>query len=161
VNNNHYSLDLTVEGRVANLYTFTVNNDEKSELSKFVYNFPHPNDETFQDAIYYLTKDGPDRFGFPKNKFEVRTSRLSDPIVKYKKYDIRIFCIWFSKNLIIAGGGGLKTPGTRTTQENEELYYHLQLMQDLSKKIDEALRDGSLKHDTENYVLDDGGYCIG
>ena len=71
---------------------------------------------------------------------------------KYK-HNLRLYCLRISDNIVFLFNGGIKTPRSRTAQECPVVSHHFNMAVRLTEKIDQAIREHQIYHDTENSIL--------
>jgi len=153
VNKLKFKLVELVAGREATLYSIVLDNEEESEFQKFVINYPYAEDPRFNELKRYLLEQGPSKIGYRDHRFKKETGRFLTPVVKPNKTgDIRVFCIRYSNNILIAGGGGIKK--VRKTQQDPTLFKHLNTLETISDILDRSItKEKETWLDTENYKI--------
>jgi len=137
-----FKIVLYQDGIQGTLYTIQLENKNKTEFEKFLTNSIINKTGDFQELVAQLM-DMLNRHGFQERFFKEKESSPLDAVVAFpKRGNIRLYCCYYSRHVLIAGLGGLKT--TLTYQEDPELHRCIMLMAEVSRRIDQRIREKEL-----------------
>jgi hypothetical protein len=85
------------------------------------------------------------RWGFQEQFFKIGESSFWDNVVTLKDTgDLRLYCCRYGNIILIVGSGGIKN--TRTYQEDDELAEAVRFMNQVSKLVDERIKNSEIKY---------------
>lgn len=127
------------------IFSIRIEGEQHTEVEKFLVLFKDSENhyvqadlESILKAISNISQNGAlESFFRPEGSWDDRIVALPIYVVprnKEKEGTLRLYGIRVSDNLLIVGGGGLKT--TQTYEEDEALHKHVVLL----KRIDRALK---------------------
>lgn len=144
---NHFS------GKKAGVYTIVLNDEEETLLNKFV----RENDTSFKsetkDIIKRLYSIG-HTTGARSQFFKEWEGKPGDGVCAL--YDnpnsnLRLYCICYGTQIIIAGSGGHKPKTIRALQEDAKLTKENTLIKEISQQITQRIKDRDIRF-TADYM---------
>ena len=132
-------------GRRTNFYTVMVDDDDKSLFQHFVEANLVSNGEEVRNLLMRIKAMG-NVTGAREEFFKLREGKADDAVAAL--YDIpskrlRLYCLRYGSCTVILGDGGPKT--TRTYNEDENLDSKVQLLQRISKLLDNSIRNREVR----------------
>jgi len=138
----NFHIELIQDGRAGKLYSFFINEEEHSEITKFLNNQEYI---AYRSGSHYKgitakLKNLVKNYGFEENKLEP-IGHVGDGKFELKYGHLRLYCFWLGKGIAVFDSGGIKPPGTRTYQDDEILSAHVENLEFVRIKLDERLND--------------------
>lgn len=121
-------------GEKAAFYTIKLSGESETEIDKFLTKYSKEKEEQI-DAISLKIKQMAETRGC----LDTLITKEYDNIYKFKEEKIRLFCLRFGKVAIILGGGGIKEPNIRATQDSVELTGYVKLLEFVDQEINKRI----------------------
>lgn len=136
---------------VAEIYSVRISGNKNTELQKFFITFKdidcHDLQKDFEQILKSLAEivqhGAKESFFRPEGKMKDRVCAIplyTAPKTYKRNGTLRLYCIRISNELLIAGGGGLKT--TQTYEEDATLSEHVQILQNIDKELSRLEDEG-------------------
>ncbi len=135
-----------LSGYRTHVYSVMIGDDGYTLLDKF-FDENSENEEELNDILERLTAMK-NKTGFRREFFTHHEGVPGEGIAVLKSGEMRLYCIYFDKTVIIFGDGGMKK--VRTWQEDAELSEKVGLLRRISQKINAEIRE-------KNIVIQDNG----
>lgn len=141
---------------MADIFSIKIDGKENSELQEFFINFKDTTNIDLQNDFEQIIKSlvgignqgAKESFFRPEGKMKDRVCAipllLSTKRNKQQNGTLRVYCLRISDELLIVGGGGIKT--TQTYEEDEKLTAHVQTLQRIDKELSKIENDGRDLH---------------
>lgn len=133
-----FKIEFYQSGKKASLYTIKLNGETESEFDKFLSDSNLKNNKEFESFLIQINEIL-EKYGCQDRFFKLNESKLTDAVVALWRGKIRLYCCRYPNIILIAGSGGIKN--TRTYQEDKKLNHCVQLMAEVSKRIDDRIKD--------------------
>lgn len=136
-----------LSGNITGVYHVYINDDHESLFDRFLNENISSYKNELKDIVQRLNTIA-NETGAREQFFKTKEGKPGDHIEALydkPKSNLRLFCIRFGQQLLILGGGGVKPKSMRTWQESEKLTTENLMLQELSDKIGEALKEGTIK----------------
>ncbi|MBN2412803.1 hypothetical protein JXQ31_14030 [candidate division KSB1 bacterium] len=137
-----FTIELVQTGTKASLYTVRLEGEKQSEFDKFLSDSDITTHAEFP-ALLERIDNIINKHGCQDTFFKLKESRLTDAVVALWRDNIRLYCCRYGNIILILGSGGLKY--TRTYQQDPKLLKSIQIMSNVSEKIDEQINNKSIK----------------
>lgn len=133
-----------LSGKKGTIYTIHKKNDPENELDKF-FNKENISDSGHLNELVAKLQNMTNRWGFQEQFFKTEEGSFYDNVVTLKDTgDIRLYCCRYGNIILIIGPGGVKD--TRTYQEDPELNKAVEFMSEVSKLVDQRIRNKEIKY---------------
>jgi len=137
-----FTIELVQSGNKASLYTIRLAGEKQTEFDKFLSDAEitaHPEFPALLQRIDNIIN----KHGCQDIFFKLKESALKDTVAALWRDNIRLYCCRYGNIILILGSGGLKH--TRTYQQEPKLFKSIQIMAEVSKKMDERIKDKSIR----------------
>lgn len=144
-------LEIVEQSELVSLYSIKFNGEDKTEFEHFLAVFKDNAElnEDFQRIVYAVSKilanGALERYFRPEGKF--RDGVCAVPVASGQ---LRLYCLRMSDQILIIGGGGIKT--TRTYEEDPILSGYVLTLQNFEKLIQAGIRNGTLSIEEKEIV---------
>ncbi len=145
-----FTIELIVPGEKCHIYTIRIDGEEYNEFDKFLLDDKiqaHPEFESLMVLISSIAH----KVGAQDQFFKLHESTSTEAIVALWRKNLRLYCCRHGNIMLISGGGGLKK--SRTYQEDKHLNHCVEVLQYVSKRIDQRINDGEIKYDNKDKFL--------
>ena len=154
------------EGQACTFYTVRWEDAEQSETDKFLLKYGDKSNEYYEQTLELarlITEAIGNRYGATDDFIDRTKNKAHALPPKPKKspteiqslgihFPLRLYCYRISEKLLILFNGGVKT--ARTDQESKDLSTKFYELQSFVKRIEEALRDGTVVYNEDNNRLE-------
>lgn len=138
-----FIIELVGKYKRVNLYSIKLKGSSVTEYQKFLNDPVISKHKDFQKLIVRLNNIL-ERFGCEENFFK-HASKPTDPVSELSYGKLRLYCSVWSKSILIAGGGGVKS--TRTYQEDPNLNRSVEILKYVSRQLEQRIRDKEVSID--------------
>lgn len=136
-----------------NYYTVRKEDEGESETLKFIAKFRHdPNWGTHLGEIFRFLKLMGER-GARRTDFRFEKGCEAFPSRALFGTDLRLYCIRMRDDIVILGGGDVKT--AKTVQDCPRCYPHFVFMNKVAKALDEAMKGKEIYYRPPYYLEGD------
>ena len=139
--NLQFKIEFYQPGKKATIYTIRLKGEEQTEFDKFLSDPSVTSDPEFH-ALLIRINDIADKYGCQDRFFKLKESKSTDAVAALWRGSIRLYCCRYSNIIIILGSGGTKK--TKTYQENPKLQKNVEIMAEVSRKMDKRINDRSI-----------------
>lgn len=154
-----------VNGSKCSLYTVRWEDEDVSEMDKFLETHESSHLKEIELLIHILTYDISEKYGaaeFFFNRNEDFAQALPPKLPNYdftqirrlpKGFPLRLFCLKLSDQTVVLFNGGIKT--SKKVKDSPDLFPHFKMAQNFARKLYKEFRDGTIIEDKENRILTD------
>lgn len=146
-----FIIELVKKDKRANLYSVRLSGSQATEFEKFINDPVISEHKDFTKLTAQLSSIL-SRYGCEDNFFR-HASSPTDPVSELCYGKLRLYCAKWSKTILIAGGGGIKS--TRTYQEDPLLNQSVELLKYVSKLLEQRIRDKEIVFDQDGFFSGD------
>ena len=138
---NSFTIKLFKSGRKANFYTIQYDQETLSEIERFLENY-HISHADQVNIIVAEMQTMINKYGADYNFFRSEGRDFLIALPKKTGVELRLYCIWVNREIVILGNGGLKK--TRTFQEDTYLRKIAENLQEVNKLFEERKKNGEI-----------------
>lgn len=135
---NNFAIELFKSGLKANFYTIHFEEKELSETDKFLSFFVSEQQETVQIIVQEI-KFMLDKRGAAYEFFRPEGDNFLIALPKAKNKELRLYCIWVNREIVILGNGGVKN--TKTYQNDPKLDKIAKNLKKINKLFEEKIEN--------------------
>ncbi len=148
--NLNFKLVLVERGEKASLYSVILEGEKESEFDKFLIDPQISGYEKFDELLAQLDEII-NRYGCQERFFRNESS-IFDSVAALPRGDLRLYCCRYGNIILIVGSGGIKK--TRTYQEDPALDQAVQIMAEVSRRVDEKIRNREIQYSGNSFKGD-------
>lgn len=139
------TIELFEEHSKVNMYSFTVGDNDDTELELFIKNLENKGKSDDLTVILGLIdkigeNGAQERYFRYEGRKNDHVCALPDHFLVKSKF--RLYCLRYGDIILVLGNGGLKT--TKTYQKDPHLNSCVKLLQKIDKKINQLLESGAI-----------------
>ena len=152
---NYELIELQLSGQACKFYTIIEEGHEISVFENFLTSNQLSNKEEAKEIVTRI-KAMANSIGAKRNFFKEFEGNFGDKVCALfdmPEQKMRLYCIRYSNDIVILGGGGPKLAGVKAYQAVENLDSNAQIMKDVAFDIEEKLHLGKIKFSTDRKSL--------